>query len=143
MKTLILTAIATTLTLGAATVTHAGIDAGAARTAFQQSGFAEIRELEFEHGLWQAEARNTQGRWIDVTLDARNGELLWPAPAGASTLTDLQIRDALGKAGFAQVHALEFDEGVWSAEASAADGQRYELVLHPRSAEVLDQQIED
>lgn len=143
MQTLTNTVLATALTVGAATLSHAGIDANAARSAFQQSGYADVRELEFEHGLWQAEARDAQGRWIDVTLDARNGEVLWPAPAGALALTDTQAREALGKAGFAQVHALEFDDGVWSAEASATDGLRYELVLHPHSGEVLDRQIED
>lgn len=143
MHTATLTAVAATLSLGAASITSAAIDAGGARTTLQQAGYAEVRELEFEHGLWQAEARRADGRWIDVTLDARNGDVLWPAAAGAPGLNDAQARAALTTAGFDTVHELEFDDGVWMAEASAADGLRYEVVLHPRSGEVLDRQLED
>lgn len=40
-------------------------------------GYTDVREVERKgHKLFEVKARDTQGRWVELTLDARSGEIL-------------------------------------------------------------------
>ncbi|WP_449467246.1 PepSY domain-containing protein [Stenotrophomonas humi] len=62
------------------------------------------------------------------------------AAAGAAqaqdTLTAPQVRAQLEAQGFTNVHDVKFDDGMWEADATSADGKRTELRLDPRTGTV-------
>lgn len=52
------------------------------------------------------------------------------------TLTAPQVRAQLEAQGFTNVHDVKFDNGMWEADATSADGKRTELRLDPRTGTV-------
>ncbi len=52
------------------------------------------------------------------------------------TLTAPQIRAQLQAQGFTDIHDIKFDDGMWQADATSADGKRVELRLDPRTGTV-------
>jgi hypothetical protein len=90
------------------------------------AGYAEVRELEYDDGLWEAEVRRANGLWGDVSIDPANGEIfdvVSPRP-----LIELpQVLAEVERAGYRQIHDLGRDGALWEAEAHDAQGQRVEL----------------
>jgi len=39
----------------------------------QQAGYREIRDIEFDDGLWEAEVRLPYGRWEEISTDPDTG----------------------------------------------------------------------
>lgn len=69
----------------AAAVSHANTPAAAAEGMnFQQviervvaQGYKDVREVERKSGkLYEIKARNAQGRWVELYVDSRSGEIL-------------------------------------------------------------------
>lgn len=52
------------------------------------------------------------------------------------TLTAPQIRAQLQAQGFTDIRDVKFDDGMWQADATSADGKRVELRLDPRTGTV-------
>ena len=95
MKTIPL-ALALTLSLAAgaaAAKAPAGVDD--VTRQLSAAGYTEVRDIEFDDGLWEAEVRGKDGRWHDVAVDGTSGELmddrggraLMPATATCTTWT--------------------------------------------------------
>ncbi|WP_146907473.1 PepSY domain-containing protein [Arenimonas daejeonensis] len=90
------------------------------------AGYAEVRELEYDDGLWEAEVRRANGLWGEVSIDPANGEVF--DAASARPLIDLpQVLASLERAGYQQVHDVDRDGALWDADAYDARGQRVEL----------------
>lgn len=51
-------------------------------------------------------------------------------------LTAPQVRAQLEAQGFTHIHDVSFDDGMWEADATSADGKRVELRLDPRTGTV-------
>ena len=100
-------------------------------------GYYATHDLAFRHGLWTAEATTLDGLRVDVVVDAVSGAI-W---AGGSTSTPFlsaaQVRERLVAAGYTQIEDLEFDDGVWEAEARNGSGQRVDLIVHPVTGAIL------
>ena len=100
------------------------------------AGYAEVRELEFDDGLWEAEVRRANGLWGEVAVDPASGEVfdaLSPRP-----LIELpQVLAELERAGFRQVHDLDREGALWDAEALDAQGMRVELRISGYDGRVL------
>ena len=72
----------------------------------RQAGYAEVRELEYDDGLWEAEVRRGNGLWGEVSVDPANGEVF--DATSARPLIDLpQVLASLERAGYTQVHDVE------------------------------------
>ena len=90
------------------------------------AGYAEVRELEYDDGLWEAEVRRANGLWGEVSIDPANGEVFDAASPRA--LIELpQVLASLERAGYQQVHDVDRDGALWDADAYDAQGQRVEL----------------
>ena len=51
-------------------------------------------------------------------------------------LTAPQVRAQLEAQGYTKVHDIKFDDGMWEADATSADGKRVDLRLDPRTGTV-------
>ena len=136
-------AIALALSLAAGTVA-AQSPAGAADVTRQlnAAGYTEVRDIEFDDGLWEAEVRGKDGRWHDVAVDGANGELM-DDRGGRALLPAAEITAALTAAGYRDIHDLDLDDAVWEADATNAQGQRVELRLNAHTGKVLSESIDD
>ena len=60
-----------------------------------------------------------------------------PAAAQAGTVTRAQAEQQLRAGGYTRVHDLRFDQGLWQAKATSADGQDVRVRIDPESGEIL------
>ncbi len=112
-----------------------------AMAALKAAGHAEVRELEYDDGLWEAEVRRANGRWGEVAVDAATGEVF----DAMSPRQLIELRDVLAaveRAGYSQVHDLDRDGALWDAEAYGADGQRYELRISGYDGRILTARVD-
>jgi len=108
------------------------------RAALTEGGYTEIEDVEFEEGVWKADAKDATGNKIDVRLDPATGRI-YPETAGASNLGEADIRAKLTAAGYTRIRDVEFDDGLWKAEADNAEGQRMDLKLDPQDGRIISQ----
>lgn len=55
------------------------------------------------------------------------------APAQTGTPTKAQIEQQLQSSGYTKVHDLKFDDGLWQARATSADGKNVDVKVDPNS----------
>jgi hypothetical protein len=94
--------------------------------ALRTAGYADVRELEFEDGLWEAEVRGADGLWHEVAVDAATGEV-FDALSPRPQIDADAVLTAIDRAGFRHVHDLDREGALWDAEAVDAAGARVEL----------------
>ncbi len=105
------------------------------------AGYAEVQEVEFDDGLWEAEVRRADGRWTEVHVDPATGEVFDDANA-AGQLDLAGVLAALERQGYTQANDIDRDGGTWSAEAIDPRGQRVELRLAGTDGRVLHSDVE-
>ncbi|MBW8366580.1 MAG: PepSY domain-containing protein [Arenimonas sp.] len=106
------------------------------------AGYKEVRDIEFDDGLWEAEVRSRDGRWHDVAVDAANGELM-DDRSGRALLPATRVVADLTAAGYRDVHDLDLDDAVWEADAITASGQRVELRINAHTGKLLSESVDD
>lgn len=105
------------------------------RATLEVKGYTNVNDVEFEDGMWEADARSADGNRVDVRIDPATGEI-YPEDQ-VSELTDSDIEARLTAAGYTDIHDIDFEDGLWRAEADDANGQQVELRIDPRSGEVI------
>ena len=144
MQSLFLTSLAIAA-LGAcngAVAADAVADRQAAEQRLQAAGYAEVHELELEHGLWEADVRRADGRHAEVAIDAATGEV-FDARDGRPLLDATRIREALTAQGYRDVRDLDREGALWDADATDRDGARVELRVSAFDARVVSVAIDD
>lgn len=140
MKKTIATFLAPAALLTATFAAQAGTAADIA-AKLQAAGYGEIRDVEFDGGLWEAEVRRADGRWGEVALDEASGEI-FDAKASRVILDARAIAESLETAGYTEISDLDRDGALWEAEARDAQGTRVELRLSGYDARVLASDVE-
>ena len=145
MRTVCITAASIALAIGATTAFAAPVtDAAGALTRINESGYVAPFELEFRHGQWTAEATTREGLRVDVLVNAATGVVYAiEEGGGAGSLSAAQVIERLTAAGYTNIRDVEFQDGFWEAEATASNGDRVELVLHPLTAAVLQSRLDN
>lgn len=105
------------------------------RRVLAAEGYTDIDDIEFDGGMWEAEARRRGGREVDLRIDPRTGAI-YPED-GRTRLGADDIRASLAAAGYERIHDVDFDDGLWEAEAYDRRGQEWQLYLDPRTAEIV------
>lgn len=105
------------------------------RAALESQGYTDITDVGFGDGLWKADARSADGKRVDVRIDAATGKV-YPDTA-VSALGAADIRAKLTAAGYLKVHDVEFDDGLWTADAEDANGRDLKLTMDPETGEVI------
>ncbi|MBJ6983287.1 PepSY domain-containing protein [Luteimonas sp. MC1750] len=133
-------AIAVTLALSAGTAAaqDAAADAMTApqiRASLESQGYTRVNDVEFEDGVWKADARSADGQRVELRVDPATGKV-YPEDA-VSTLGEADVRAKLSAAGYSKVDDVKFDDGVWTADAEDANGRDLKLTLDPETGEVV------
>lgn len=105
------------------------------RAALEAQGYTRINDVEFDDGMWKADARSADGQRVELRIDPATGKV-YPEDAVAR-LGEADVRAKLAAAGYSNVHDVEFDDGVWTAEAEDESGNDVELTLDPDTGRVV------
>jgi uncharacterized membrane protein YkoI len=109
------------------------------KALLETSGYVDIREVEYDDGLWEAEATRSDGRRVDLHVDPLNREVLDAADEG-SWISREVLSDQLRSKGYTQLRDLEREDGLWELEAMDPQGQAVELRLSARDGRILHSQ---
>jgi len=105
------------------------------RALLTEKGYTRIDDLDFEDGAWETDATSADGNRVDVRIDPASKRIF--AEALVSTLSEDDVKAKLTAAGYSKVHDVDFDDGMWKAEAERADGNDVEIHLDPKDGKVL------
>lgn len=107
----------------------------------EAAGYRDIRGLELDDGLWEADATSPRGFAIELTIDPASGRILDPEPVGGVTAE--QVRTHLSQLGYTDIRTLELDGDRVETEARNAQGQWVELELDAATGNVLHEDRDD
>jgi len=91
--------------------------------------------VKFEDGVWKADAHSAEGTSVDVRLDAKTGRA-YPDKQVAN-LGEADVRARLSAAGYTNVHDVDYEDGIWNAEADDPSGKGLKLKLDPATGKVI------
>jgi hypothetical protein len=105
------------------------------RALLTEKGYTNIDDLDFEDGMWETDATSADGKRVDVRVNPANSDI--KADALVSNLTEDDVKAKLTAAGYSEVHDVDFDDGMWKAEAERADGDDREIHLDASTGKIL------
>ncbi len=105
------------------------------KAAIASAGYKEVKGLEFKDGVWRSKARGGNKDWVKLAVGPVSGKV-YPADA-PSRLNKDEVSAKLAAAGYQNIKDVEFDEGLWSAEASTAHGSDMDLLVDPDDGSVV------
>ena len=97
------------------------------KTDIGNAGYKEVKGLEFKNGVWMAKARGGNDNWVRIRIGPTTGKV-YQADA-PSRLNQDEIKAKLTAAGYQNVHDVEFDDGLWSADAKSPQGEDVDLLV--------------
>lgn len=107
----------------------------AVKTAIANAGYKEVKGLEFKDGVWRSKARGGNKQWVKLAVGPVNGKV-YPADA-PSKLNKDEVSAKLAAAGYQNIKDVDFDNGLWSAEAQTAHGTDADLLVDPGDGSVV------
>lgn len=105
------------------------------RTLLAEKGYTRIDDLDFEDGFWETDATSADGDRVDVRVDPKSERVY--AEKLVSSLSENDVKAKLSAAGYSKVHDVDFDDGMWKAEAEREDGRNVEVHLDAQDGHIL------
>jgi len=133
LKSLVLGLVLTGLS-GVA-LAQAGLTQTQVRAKLESQGYTKVNDLKFEDGVWKADARSADGNRVDVRIDAATGEVF--PDEQVANLGEADVRAKLAAAGYTNVHDVDYEDGIWNAEADDPEGKDVELKIDPKTGKVI------
>ena len=99
------------------------------------AGFDEVRLLGFKNGIWEADARGGDKEWVDIFVHPISGKIF--QEGAPSALNKQEVEAKVTAAGYQNVHDVEFDDGLWTAEADNGKGDDVRLLVDPDDGSVI------
>ena len=104
------------------------------RALLAAAGYTEVNDVKFVEGVWTADGKSADGNHVEVKVDAA-GKII--PDAKVANITKDQIVIKMQDAGYTKVHDVEFEGGVWKAEAVDSNGKDVEVKLDPNDGHIL------
>ena len=99
------------------------------------AGYQEVKGLKFEDGVWQAKARGGNDNWVSIKVGPTTGKV-YQADAPSRLNAD-EIKAKLTAQGYQDVDDVEFDDGLWSADAKNPEGKKVDVLVDPNDGSVV------
>ena len=107
----------------------------AIKTAIANAGYKEVKGLKFKDGVWRSKARGGKKQWVELAVGPVNGKVyVNDAP---SKLNKDEVTAKLVAAGYQNVHEVEYEHGLWSADAKTMRGTDVDLLVDPGDGSVV------
>lgn len=105
------------------------------RTQLEQQGYKDVHDLEFEDGMWHAKAKGADGTRLSVNVDPKTGKAF--PDKKVARLGKEDVKAALATQGYTDVDDVDFDDGMWHAEAKNRAGKKVKVQIDPDSGKVV------
>lgn len=105
------------------------------RAKLTEQGYTKINDVKFRDGVWKADARSADGNRVDVRIDPSTGRV-YPDEQIAN-MSEADVRAALAAAGYTNVHDVDYEDGIWNAEADDPNGKDVEVKIDPNTGKVI------
>ncbi|MUV12912.1 PepSY domain-containing protein [Noviluteimonas gilva] len=105
------------------------------RAKLEAEGYTKVNDVKFEDGVWKADAKSADGNHVDVRLDAKTGAV-YPDEQVAN-LNQASVTAKLTAAGYTNVHDVDYEDGVWNAEADDPAGKDVEVKIDAKTGAVI------
>ena len=105
------------------------------RAKLEAQGYTKVNDVKFEDGVWKADARSANGNRVDVRMDAKSGQVF--PDEQVANLSEADVRAQLAAAGYTNVHDVDYEDGIWNAEADDPAGKDVELKIDPTTGKVI------
>ena len=99
------------------------------------AGYQEVKGLKFKDGVWQAKARGGNDKWVKIKIGPTTGKV-YEADT-PSRLNKDEVKAKLTAQGYQDVDDVDFDNGLWSAEAKNPEGKKVDLLVDPDDGSVV------
>lgn len=99
------------------------------------AGYRNVEDLQFQNGLWVADARDGAGNSVKIMIAPVSGHVY--TENEPSRLDKDEIEARLTAQGYQDVDDLDFDDGIWRAEARDASGHDMDLIIDPTDGSVI------
>jgi hypothetical protein len=114
------------------------LDEAAIKSDIANAGYKKVKDLKFKEGVWQAKARGGNDRWTHIPIGPATGKVY---EAGApSKLDEDEVKAKLTAAGHQDIDDVEFDKGLWKADAKNPRGKDVDLLVDPNDGSVVSEQ---
>ena len=121
--------------VGGIAMAQDGLTEAQVRTQLEAQGYTKVNDLKFEDGVWKADARSADGNRVDVRMDATTGKVF--PDEQVANLTEADVRAKLATAGYTNVHDVDYEDGIWNAEADDPQGKDVEVKIDPKTGKVI------
>ncbi|MFC3550412.1 PepSY domain-containing protein [Lysobacter cavernae] len=105
------------------------------RGKLAEQGYTKVNDLKFGDGVWKADARSAEGNRVEVRIDPATGNV-YPDEQIAN-LSEADVRARLATAGYSNVHDVDYEDGLWNAEADDPAGRDVEVKIDPATGKVI------
>lgn len=105
------------------------------RAKLEAQGYTKINDIQFDDGTWTADARSADGNRVELRVDAQTGEVFPDELVGNLSKDDVKAQ--LAAAGWSNVHDIDWDDGVWKAEADDENGRDFEVRMDPKTGKII------
>jgi hypothetical protein len=105
------------------------------KTAIANAGYKEVKGLKFDEGVWRTKARGGNDQWVTLAVGPVNGKVF--VDGAPSRLNKDEVKAKLATAGYHDVHDVEYEHGLWSADATTAGGMDVDLLVDPDNGSVI------
>jgi len=99
------------------------------------AGYRDVEDLQFRNGVWVANARDGAGNSMQILIAPVSGHVY--AADEPSRMDKDAIESSLTAQGYQDVDDLDFDNGIWRAEARDSTGQDVDLIIDPTDGSVI------
>lgn len=104
-------------------------------TKIADAGFKEVKGLQFKNGIWKADARGGDEKWVAVYVHPLTGKVFQEGKPSPLSEDDIKAKVTAG--GYQNVHDVEFKNGLWKAEADNGKGKEVDLLIDPDDGSVI------
>jgi len=105
------------------------------RETLAEQGYTKVNDVKFSDGVWKADARSADGNRMEVRIDPKTGKV-YPNTQIAQ-LNEKSVRAQLAAAGYTNVHDVDYEDGIWNAEADDPEGKDVEIKIDPNTGKVI------
>lgn len=105
------------------------------RTQLQQQGYNDVHDLKFSDGMWHAKAKGGDGSRVKVNVDPKTGKAF--PDKKVARLGKQDVKAALSSQGYTDIDDVDFDDGMWHAEAKNPAGKKVDVQVDPDSGKVV------
>lgn len=103
--------------------------------AITKAGYKDIRRIKVDDGVWEAKVRDANDRRVKLSVDPITGKV-YPDDVHPK-VTAQEVHDKLTAAGYQRVHDIEFDDGLWTADARNSQGQKVDIKVDPEDGHII------